>query len=244
VPKDALMSRAELDGNLVAAAAHELKTPLTIISTIAAGTRGGLFGTVNQEVDGQLARIEMTAARLLNVVEGLLGFEKIKAGVRSLALEPVNLTSVTRLAINELQLLADENRQEISLLAVQQVPLVQASPQFAHQVVYNLLNNALKYSPPRSHVVITLRREGDFVCLTISDQAPVLSATDKRHIFKKFSPLSARSGLPGSNGLGLYLSRSLAVMMGGDLTHRALMRGNRFYVRLPLVEQLALFEAA
>lgn len=225
---------------LLAVAAHELKTPLIIINNLAAGTRGGLFGEIEPAIAQQLRRIEQTSSRLMRVVDSLLNLEKTRSGVVPLVLQPINVSAIIQAVIDELTTLAEEAHQEIVLQTPKLSP-IDAEAGLTHQIIFNLVHNALKYSPPRATITISAHRDQAEVCITVADEAPPLSRADRRYIFTKFGPLSQRNPVPGSNGLGLYLVSSLTDLLGGTLTHRSHETGNRFYVRLPVTRQLNIF---
>lgn len=233
---------SDLQGSeLLAAASHEIKTPLTTVSSIASALHNGLFGRLSNEQKQQLKRIELTSTRLLKVVDGLLGLEKLKEGRLELQREPVNVLAIAKAVVDELRPLAKDAKQEVRLLRTSLPPVI-ADQTFVHQVLFNLIHNALKYSPEGSVVTITAQLDGNIVSVIVSDQAPRLSSEDRKLLFTKFSPLSSRSAMPGSNGLGLYLASSIVTLLGGNLQHHTGKSGNRFHLRLPKSEQLVLFE--
>lgn len=234
-------SQTKLSSNdLLAAASHELKTPLTVVTNIASALRGGLFGDVQPDQRQQLERIELTSQRLLQVVDGILGLEKVRNGRMSLNLQPVNLMVVSRTVVKELSVLADESMQKV-IVETHSIPPVYADPVFVHQVLFNLLHNALRYSPHKSTITIRAKRQKHSVCIIVADEAPRLSKSDRGLLFEKFSPLSSRSAQPGSNGLGLYLCAGIATLLGGNLQHFPGRNGNRFHFQLPVAQQLVLF---
>jgi len=100
------------------------------------------------------------------------------------------------------------------------------------QVLLNLIGNAIRYSPEGSHIWIRLESAGDRARITVADQGPGLSSEQQGKIFEKFERLG-RSG-DGGSGLGLYISRSLARAMGGDLlVDSAPGQGARFILDVP-----------
>ena len=226
---------------LLAAAAHELKTPLVIVGSIASAMDNGLYGRLSVTQKRQLRRIDLTTRRLLRVVDGLLGLEKVKGGRSNLNLEPVNMLAIIQSVVDELQPLAEDAGQKVRLQR-QTLPPVYADHTFIYQVLFNLVHNALKYSPEGSTITITAQRDRTSINIVISDKGPRLSTDDRRSLFTKFSPLSSRSALPGSNGLGLYLASGLVALLGGQLSHHPGRDGNRFHLTLPVIEQLMLFE--
>ena len=95
----------------------------------------------------------------------------------------------------------------------------------------NLLSNAVRYSPPGSSIWLRTEVEGDLAAVIVADQGKGISEADQLRIFDKFERVDTSE--PGGSGLGLYISRTLARAMGGDLSvDSAMGRGARFVLTL------------
>ncbi|MGH2734540.1 MAG: sensor histidine kinase, partial [Actinomycetota bacterium] len=92
---------------------------------------------------------------------------------------------------------------------------VELDPVRVRQIVTNLVGNAVKFSPQGSRIDVTVRRSGDGASITVRDRGPGIPAARRDELFRKFSRLGAKGG---GTGLGLYLSRGIALAHGGNLT--------------------------
>jgi signal transduction histidine kinase len=110
------------------------------------------------------------------------------------------------------------------------------------QVLYNLLSNAVRYSPPGSEVTVEARREGSWARVSVRDQGPGIPEEFQERIFEEFVrlPVEGEAILPPGTGLGLAVSQRLIKAMGGTLTvASAVGEGSEFTFLLPLYEPTA-----
>ena len=100
------------------------------------------------------------------------------------------------------------------------------------QILVNLIGNAVRYSPQGASIWVRAEIEGDLAAVIVADQGKGIAPADHERIFEKFKRVDASE--PGGNGLGLYISRTLARAMGGDITvDSAPGMGARFVLTLP-----------
>lgn len=227
--------------DLLAAISHELKSPITITDTIAQAVLTGLYGPVNEDIKRQLNRIHLISSRLLGTVDSVMCLEKNRAGHYAKKSEPVNIMAIATEVYDELELMVNERNQ--SVLFEGKSTLTEADPRLIFHILYNLLNNAIKYSPDGAEIRIVCKNKKGMGCVRIYDEAPPLSSNDKKDIFKKFSSLSIKKGLPGSTGLGLFIALQMAEAVGGWLSHHNGKRGNIFTLQVPNAKQLTIFQA-
>ena len=213
---------------------HELRAPLTAIV-------GWLRLIHDGNVDAAgapraLETIERNAASLSRLVNDLLDVSSIVSGKLELDRKPVEPAPVLRSAIDAVQPLAQRKQIEIALLRPDDVEPVLADATRLHQILWNLLANAVKFTPHGGRVEAGLRSEGDDVVFTVADNGIGIDAQFLPHVFDRFrqhdSSYARRyTGL----GLGLAIARQLAQMHGGDVaaTSAGEGQGATFTVRLP-----------
>jgi signal transduction histidine kinase len=118
---------------------------------------------------------------------------------------------------------------------------VRAAPETLLQVLTNLLDNAAKYSPGGTPILLQAREGGGQAIITVIDAGPGVPAGQRERIFERFTQLESSDGRRGEGaGLGLYIARKLARCLGGDLVlcqTRPPARGARFELRLPLADE-------
>lgn len=228
--------------DIVAAASHELKTPLTVISGLADMMLKGQCGTLANQQRQYLERIETSSDRMLALLNSLLSVGKLHRGALAIEPEPVLLKAVVYQVAKELSPLIKQRRVKLDVRSGRPALPVLVDKEFAYQIVFNLLDNAIKYSYPKTVVTIKFKGRGDKQALLISDQGIGIRPGEFKHLFTRFGttaqPVNAHSG---SSGLGLFIVKNLVEQIGGQVYARALPRGSCFVVELPLAKQLTLF---
>jgi signal transduction histidine kinase len=216
---------------LLADASHALRTPLAVMRSeidvalaadeLSASARG-VLGSAREEVD-----------RMARTIDNLLTLAQADEGHLELLTMPVDLRKLVDDAISALRPLAKAKN---ILLTAQGVRWnVQADPPRLQLVVTNLIDNAIKFSPPGETVLIDTWQHDDEVGVTVADRGPGISASDAEHLFDRFyradNPLS--QWLSGS-GLGLAICRQVALAHGGRIwVDSSPGRGSAFYLALP-----------
>jgi signal transduction histidine kinase len=226
----------QLKTAFVADASHELRTPLTIIK----GTVETLQdGAVNDpEVrDKFLTSLANETDRLIRLVNDLLTLTRADAGVLKLRPRPVDVTALARARVEHLASLAAQH--EVCCCLVQATPIVQTAkvletaapsgpPHFVQvladadrlaQVFDNLLDNAIRHSPPGQTVTVTVTPTETEVTCAVSDKGPGIPAQHLPFIFERFYRADgARSRSQGNSGLGLSIVRAIVLAHGGQIS--------------------------
>ena len=212
---------------------HEFRTPLSsIIGFGALLEREGeaLDPAVRAEYLGIVLR---NARHLLHVVNDLLNISKVEAGTLEVTLAPLRMADVAAAVITALGPQAAERGVEMRLEDDGAPPALADSGRL-RQVLFNLLENAIKYSPPGGEIVVRTRAAGGEVRLEVSDRGPGIGAADQERLFKEFSRVNPPGMRVVGAGLGLALSRMLAGAMGGRIgVESEPGRGSTFWVALP-----------
>jgi len=231
---------ARLEGSFLqinrfsADASHELRTPLTVLQgeLEAIAQKGqGLPEDVRDTIGSALEETQ----RLSKIVASLLAISRLEAGEARVQPVRLDLAELARTTTDQMKLLAEEKR--ISLTSDGSEPVeVQADPSRLKQVVVNLLDNAIKYTPEGGNVSISVMRRDDHAVLEVADSGLGISADDLPHVFERFYRADkARSRQMGGTGLGLSIVRSICLAHGGQITVNSTEgRGSLFRVELPL----------
>ena len=225
----------QLKSDFVATVSHELRTPLTSIYGFAETLLRGDVSFADEDRKTFLGYIASESERLTRLVDGLLSVTRLEAGGVELALEDIDVGDVLReIVVRQAERAKDSHRVELHLPAR---PLVAAADRDKlRQVVLNLVDNAIKYSPDGGTVDVTATRQLDMVEIRVRDHGIGISAADQRNLFRKFFRADARMtrGIRGI-GLGLYLTRGFVTAMGGRIrVESEAGKGSTFIVDLPL----------
>lgn len=209
-----------------------LRQPISRIIANAETIRTRLAGPINDAYADYAGEISSAGKLLLDLLEDLADLEVVESETFSTAPDRIDLSEVARQAAGILNVRAREKN-----IVIEPPPASEKLPAVAEfrrvlQVLLNLIGNAIRYSPEGSRIFLLLQPSGRRARLIVADQGPGISEEQQARIFEKFERLG-RSG-DGGSGLGLYISRSLARAMGGDLTvESAPGRGARFILDVP-----------
>jgi two-component system phosphate regulon sensor histidine kinase PhoR len=226
--------------DFVANVSHELRTPLTAIQGFAETLlRGALDEPENSRRFVEIIRDH--ASRLARLTEDLLKLSRIEAGKLELELHPISVASVVEQCAETVRLKLTEKRQSLTVTMCEPPPLVRADSHALLDVLRNLLDNALQYTPEDGHVAIRVFLAGaegaEEVRIAVEDDGIGIPASSHDRIFERFYRVdAARSRKVGGTGLGLSISKHLVEGMGGRIgLESQLGRGSTFTVVLPRV---------
>jgi signal transduction histidine kinase len=205
----------QMKSDFLATVSHQLRTPLALL-------RGYIDTLLHLELSPQeqsncIADIADTTSRLERLVTQILDVTRIEEGRMELQREPVRLVDLLRVAISSLPLVLHRSR--LWAEVPPDLPLLDADPHRLEQVLINLLDNALKYSPPTGQVVIRAKEAGSYVEVQVLDEGIGILPEEREAVFDKFQ----RGGnarnlqLPGT-GLGLFICRSIIEAHGGEIS--------------------------
>ena len=194
-------------------ASHELQTPLTIL-------RGELEVTLRsaRAPEEYLATLKSALEeidRISRLVEGLLLLSRADAGVLRMDRRPVDMAELVEEVYWRLKVLADSRSVQLQVEELEPVGIA-GDRERLRQLLVNILENAIKYTASGGRVAVTLRREGDSVCVQVSDTGIGIRAEDRERIFQPFyrTPQAlAETGV----GLGLSIAKSIVDLHGGSI---------------------------
>jgi two-component system sensor histidine kinase KdpD len=214
------------------AISHDLRSPLTAIRTAAAGLREE--GTKPDDRVALIDAIEEEAERLTRLIGNLLDLSRIEAGAVHPRTDWCDLLDVISTAVTHVHPSGSHARIQIELDG--ELPLVRADASQLERVFSNLIENALRYSPPTQPVRVSGGVGAGKVVIRIIDRGPGVPVAQRDAIFKPFNTGDEREGA----GLGLAISRGFVEANGGELRLQAdSPDGTAFAVSFPLVEQPA-----
>ncbi|MDQ6749047.1 MAG: PAS domain-containing sensor histidine kinase [Candidatus Dormibacteraeota bacterium] len=216
-------------------ASHELRGPLSVLRGYLAMLTDGTLGDLPPRVRGVLPALNAKANQMAMLITQMLEAARLEDSQLQLKLEPVDLRRLVRQAVDTMGSLTASGQSLLLGDPGGEILLV-ADAGRVETIIVNLIDNALKYSPGGGVVEVTVAIDGDLGTLRVRDHGIGIAAEDLPRLFTRFGRLvtGANSHIPGT-GLGLYLSREIARMHGGDITVRStLEEGSEFTLSLPL----------
>ena len=216
---------------------HELRTPLTVIQGTIETLQDGALDDRKGRV-GLLDGMQRETERLIRLVNDLLVLTRADAGALQLDLKPVDLVELARQRCERLAPLAAKNKVTLRVEDETGKPAgitARADADRLAQVLDNLLDNALRYSPRGGEVHVRLHREGGQAVVSVIDQGPGIPPEHLPHIFERFYRVeSSRDRRSGGSGLGLSIARSLIEAQGGGISAKSKPgQGSEITFRLP-----------
>lgn len=226
----------ELDGlksEFVSLVSHELRAPLTNVRGAVELMHANCL-TRNSTCVQMFKILTEQISRLGRLVDNVLNVSRIESGGLGLNCSAVDAVQVAEQAVHHIA--AHENGRVFRWAMGAIRPIVWADASWLYDVVANLLDNAAKYSPAHSEVVLDVRSDGGSAVISVSDNGPGIPAEQQEHIFEKFYRLdSGDAKQTYGYGLGLYLCRHLVEAMKGRIwVESEPGRGATFHFVLPL----------
>jgi len=233
---DRFQRSGEIQRRFCDIAAHEMKTPLTIL-------QGNLDvalmkARTSEEYREALINNLEQVGRLIALTRSLLTLANFTSGKPPVHLQPLSLEPMIQDLLDELTLLADDRRITLSFES-QSAPPVLGDAQWLKQALINLLDNALHYTPSGGAVTVRLQAAGDGVTVAVEDTGHGIEPEHLPHLFERFYRTDwARAKDAGGTGLGLPIVKEIAEAHGGTVSVTSQVdKGSIFTLRLPLPAQ-------
>ena len=217
----------------VADASHELRTPVANLAVAVEALRGGI-STGGVETASLLDAIEREVDRLRMLVENLLDLSAIESGGVQLRMVPTDLAQVARDTVESFHARAEQAGIALVLNQPTRSPNVRADPDRMAQVLGNLVDNALRFTPRGGRLTVAVADHHDRVTVTVADTGPGIPPQDLPHIFDRFFKVDRSRSARRGAGLGLAIAKRLTTAQGGELrAENNAQGGAKFTVSLP-----------
>jgi signal transduction histidine kinase len=225
-----------MKNEFVSLVSHELRTPLTSIYGFAETLLRRDIGFSDAERETFLGYIASESERLTGIVDALLNVARLDSGTLEVDLVATDLVAVLNEAVSESGAPALSNGHRFVVDLEDGVPAVRADPDKLRQVIGQLVENAVKYSPAGAVVRVEARKHPDSVEITVTDQGNGIPESQIDRVFEKFYRGSMAD--PGT-GLGLFIAQGLVSAMGGKIWVRSEEgAGSRFTFALPVANEV------
>jgi signal transduction histidine kinase len=218
---------------------HELRTPLNAIIGFSEVLREEMAGPLNESQRQYVEDVLEAGQHLLSLINDILDLAKVEAGRMELAFGGVSIRDALESGLTMHQARANRNEITLNLAIDPDVGAVRADERKVRQVVFNLVSNAVKFTPSGGRVDVSARRHDGVVEIAVADTGVGISPADQERIFDEFQQAGGSgAGSPEGTGLGLTLAKRFVELHGGRLwVQSELGEGTTFRFTLPVHSQ-------
>src|SRR5690625_1100897 len=233
-----LQKADELKDEFLAITSHELRTPLYGMIGIAESLRDGITGEISKNMQNQLSMIITSGKRLTNLVNEILDFSKLKYESIELQMKPVQISSVIDIVLAITKPILKNKPIHLINKVDDTLPPVLADENRLQQILYNLLDNAIKYTE-KGTIIISAFADGEAVTINVTDTGKGISKDQLNVIFEPFQQGDASvSREVGGVGIGLNITKNLVDLHDGSLkVWSKIGEGSTFSITLPIYDK-------
>lgn len=220
--------------DFLAGMSHELRTPLNAVIGFSQALREEMFGALNEKQKEYLDDIISSGNHLLSLINDVLDLSKVEAGQVELAIASFSLLEALESGVVMVRERASDGDVHVTLWADPEVDMIEGDERRIRQVIFNLLSNAMKFTPAGGFVDVSAAQLNGEVLISVADTGPGLAPEDHERIFEEFQQAEAAIEQHEGTGLGLALSKRLVELHGGRIwVDSELGKGSTFVFTLP-----------
>jgi signal transduction histidine kinase len=231
----------KMKDSLVDTISHELRTPLTTIHGYVEMASSGMYGDISPKMQEKFKTILQQVTRINILVSSMLEMSRLEKKTLELEFEPINMAMVTREVLEDLGNDIKDKNHTVNVLFGNELPTVLADRVRIHDVIENMVSNAVKYTAPGGKITIGADILGGKVHLWVRDSGVGIAEEDQDKIFDRF--FLADAGLvreDGRVGIGLYTSKEIVRRHGGEMWFESKKgQGSTFHFTVPFKQRQA-----
>lgn len=220
----------------VSMASHQLKTPLSTISWYTEMLVDEDAGKLNKDQKSYLSEINAGNKRMIELVNSLLNVSRVDLGTFAIECEMVNVLNVCKDIVKTLKPKILEKKMNIKEEYAKDTPEINADPKLLRMVIENLMSNAVKYTPEKGHVNLSVSKDKSNLIIKVKDDGYGIPKNEQKRIFTKlYRAENVRQKAVEGTGLGLYIVKAVIEQSGGKIRFESEEnKGSTFFVSLPL----------
>lgn len=221
----------------ISIASHQLRTPPATVKWYLSAIINGDYGQVDPSVKEMLVKTERTNNLLISLIEDILNVSRIERGKMEFLFAQTDVLDLAKITYEQLQPLASEKKQKLAFVAPKtKIPSIMADKEKLRQVMNNMIDNAIKYTPAGGTITVSLTKTKDDLVFQVQDTGKGISKEDASNIFQKFSRGKESIKQSAGLGLGLYVAKVIVEQHKGRLWAESdgVGKGSRFIFSLPI----------
>lgn len=217
----------------IASMSHELRTPLNSIIGFTGIILQGMSGEINNEQEKQLTLVKNSANHLLALINDIIDISKIEAGKVEITIEEFDLSVLAQEIMDSFAVVVDKKGLELSLTTPPTL-IIKSDKRRTEQVLVNFVSNAVKFTN-RGEIEIKIVKKDKMVEMSVRDNGIGIKKENMNKLFKTFSRIPIKDRTIEGTGLGLYLSKKIIDLLGGEIKAESEFgKGSIFTLVLPL----------
>jgi len=227
-----------MKSEFISSVSHELRTPLAISREALSLILRGKIGEISEKQNDIVSMASKNLDRLGYLINDILDIAKIEAGRMDLFKEMIDVSKLVKECCDawKLKTATKELNLECNIPASKlEIPVDKTR---FMQVLSNLINNAVKFTPPKGKVTVSINERGEYVEFSVKDSGVGISEEDSKKLFQKFQQVNRTPGAGAKGtGLGLSIVKSLIELHGGEVgVESKINKGSRFFFTIPKQE--------
>lgn len=225
-----------IKNGLIINMSHELRTPLNSVIGFSDLLLEGAFGSLNTRQSKYVSNILISGKHLMEIVNNLLDISRLEAGERNLNYEDVDIASLIGEVRMSLLSFASNKKISVEVKVNASLENVRADRTKLRQILYNLMNNAIKFTPEKGRVTVRALKKEGMLEIKVSDSGIGVSKEDHERIFLPFIQADFLTNRRyGGAGLGLYIAKNFIDLHGGKIwVESKVEKGSTFIITLPI----------
>jgi signal transduction histidine kinase len=229
----------QMKSEIISVVAHQLRTPLSAIKWTLKMLLDGDVGKLPTEQYSLLSKGYESNERMIGLINDLLSVDRLESGKFKYTFIPVQFEELIRAMVSDLLPVATQRNVRVDLnVPPKPLPKIKVDPDKIHDVLQNLIDNAIKYSKENSVVTVNIVAEGALFHFSVTDQGIGIPEDQKDKIFARFfRATNAVQTQTNGSGLGLFIAQAIVKRHGGNIWFESKEgEGTTFHVTLPLVQ--------
>ncbi|MBT3171965.1 MAG: sensor histidine kinase, partial [Rhodospirillaceae bacterium] len=214
----ALETADRLKSEFIANVSYELRTPLNTVIGFTEILANQYFGQLNERQQEYVSGILQSSQQLLSLINNILDLATIEAGLMVLEIESIDLRATLITMLNLVQERVRTKRLQVEFDCAEDIGRLEADERRLKQIVFNLLNNAIKYTPAGGEITLGASAKGSDILISVSDSGIGIAHDEHDHAFERFWQADNPLARQGGTGLGLSLVKNFVELHGGTVT--------------------------